>query len=72
MPVARTPLELKLLSALKRISSYDHPDKLRKRSHRDCGLDANEAIEMAYENVIAEAKNAIHGVRLPWLRPPPL
>lgn len=65
MPVARTPLERKLLEALKRISQYDHPDKLRKRSERDYGLDAGEAIEMAYENVIAEAKNAVRGVRLP-------
>lgn len=64
MPVARTPLELQLLSKLRRIASYEPPDRLRKSAERDYGLDANEAIEMAYENVITEAKNAVRGVRV--------
>lgn len=59
----KSDLELRLLGALKRIASYDSPQKLRKRSEKDYGLDADEAIEMAYENVISEAKAAIKGVR---------
>lgn len=63
MPVARTELELKLLGALRRIASYDTPDRLRKNSVNDWGCDFEEAIEMAYENVQAEAERAIRGVR---------
>lgn len=29
------------------------------------GLDENEAVEMAYENVIQEAKSAIRGMQRP-------
>jgi len=59
-----TPLELKLHAALKRIAAYDHPDRLARRAEKDYGLLPEEAIEMAYENVIMEAKNAIKGVRV--------
>ena len=58
-----TPLELRLHAALKRIASYDPPERLARRSEKDYGLSPEEAIEMAYENVIQEAKNAIKGVR---------
>lgn len=57
----------KLFDALKRISSYTPPEKLRKTSERAYGLESSEAIEMAYENVIQEAKNAIKGMRRPSL-----
>lgn len=57
-------LELKLHSALKRIASYDTPERLERRSEKDYGLPPDEAIRMAYENVIQEAKNAIKGVRV--------
>lgn len=60
-----TPLELRLYLALKRITCYDTPSKLRKRSERDYGLQGDEAIEYAYENVLSEAKQAIKGVRRP-------
>ena len=63
MPTARTELEIKLLIALKRISSYDPPSRLRKQSKGDWGLGFEEAIEMAYENIQAEAKEAVRGVR---------
>lgn len=59
-----TPLEIKLFSALKRIAAYQTPAYLRRHAERDWGCDADEAIEMAYENVIAEAKQAIKGVRI--------
>ena len=60
-----TPLEVKLFAALKRISMYDSPDRIRRRSAKDWGLDdGDEAIEYAYENVLGEAKAAIKGVRI--------
>lgn len=58
-------LEIKLYNALKRITLYDSPDKLRRRSEKDYGLPPEETIEMAYENVLAEAKAAVKGVRKP-------
>ena len=57
--------EQKLLTALKRISLYDSPEKLRRRAEKDYGLTPHEAIEMAYENVLAEAKEALRGMRQP-------
>lgn len=57
--------EQKLYDALKRITMYDNPDRLRKRAERDYGLEPDEVIEMAYENVLAEAKTAIKGMRRP-------
>lgn len=57
--------EQKLFDALKRISRYDDPERLRKRAWKEYGLDGDEAISMAYENVLAEAKNAIKGMRKP-------
>jgi hypothetical protein len=55
----------KLYNALKRISQYASPDYMHRNSVRDYGLDAAESIEMAYENVIGEAKIAIKGMRRP-------
>lgn len=57
----------RLYDALKRISSYDNPERLRKRAERDYGLDAHEAIEMAYDNVLNEARVAIKGLKRPAL-----
>lgn len=63
MPVARTELELKLLHALKRIANYQSPERLR-RGARNIGLEPDEHIDMAYENIVGEAKHAIRGVRV--------
>ncbi len=63
MAVAKTDLEIKLLTALKRIAAYQPPDRLR-RGAENIGLTAEEHIEMAYENIQAEAKNAVRGVRV--------
>lgn len=49
--------------ALKRITMYDKPERLRSRSERDYGLSGDEALEMAYENVLNEARIAIKGKR---------
>lgn len=53
----------KIYKALKRISSYQSPESLRRNSEKNYGLDYEEALEMAYENVIEEAKFAIKGIR---------
>jgi hypothetical protein len=45
--------------SLKRISSYQSVDKMRRDSEKDWGLPFEEALEMAYENVITEAKNGL-------------
>ena len=56
----------RLYDALRRIASYDSPEKLRRNSWRAYGLDdPSEAIEFAYENVLAETKAAIRGMRRP-------
>lgn len=61
----------RLYGALKRITQYQSPERLRKNSWKDWGLDdGNEALEYAYENVLSEAKNAIRGVRLPKAKSP--
>ena len=57
--------ERKLFDALKRITMYDSPEKLRKRADKDYGLEGGEAIEMAYENVLNEAKQATKGMQRP-------
>ncbi len=59
-----TELEKRLWYALKRISMYEPPERLRRTSEKQYGLSGNEAIEGAYENIIFEAKTAIKGVRL--------
>jgi hypothetical protein len=49
---------------LLRISKqYMSSQKLRKESEGEYGLEFEEAIEMAYENVQSEAKAAVKGVK---------
>lgn len=57
--------ERRLYDALKRITQYEPPDRLRKSAERKYGLSAEEVIEFAYENVLAEAVAAIKGMRRP-------
>lgn len=54
---------------LKRISSYDPPERIRKNAEKEYGLDADEAIEYAYDNVRSEAITAIKGMRRPKDKP---
>lgn len=49
--------------ALSRIKEYQTATQLKKSSRRDWGLDYEESLEMAYENVIDEAKYGLKGVR---------
>lgn len=49
---------------LKRIASgYKTTNQIRRSAEREYGLDFEEALEMAYENVQMEARNACKGVR---------
>lgn len=57
--------ELRYFTALKVISGYQTVEQLRRNSERDWGLSFEEALEMAYDNVIFEAKQAIKGRRPP-------
>ncbi len=54
----------KMRSALIEITKYQTPDKLRKDSENDWGLDFEEAIEMSYENIQETAKIAVESVRV--------
>ena len=64
MATIKTELEAKLYGALKRIASYQPVERLQRKSWDDWGLaDGDEAVAMAYENVLQEAKSAIKGVR---------
>ena len=57
--------ESRYFDALKRITKYQSPEHLRKHSERDWGLNFEEALEMAYENVVGDARRAIKGKRRP-------
>ena len=57
--------EQRYFDALRRIASYDPPERIRKHSERDYGLPGDEVIEYAYENVINDARLAIKGRRRP-------
>lgn len=58
-------LNIKMYNALKRITQYQSPERLRRTSQKQLGLEYEEALEYAYENVIADAKHGLKGVRLP-------
>lgn len=55
----------RLYDALKCITLFDTPARMRKDSMKDSGLDFYEALEMAYENVLETAKAAIKGDESP-------
>lgn len=55
----------RMYDALKRIAAYQSPDQLRRGAQKQYGLDADEAIEYAYENVLFEAKVVLKGARRP-------
>lgn len=69
MTVARTELEIHLLTTLRLIAAHRPPKNLRANSMSLYGLDPDEAIEMTYENVLFEAKNATRGIRLAKVKP---
>ena len=57
--------EVTYYDVLKRIASYLPPSQLRRTAGQQYGLDYEEALEMAYENVLIEAKSALRGKRRP-------
>lgn len=61
----RTNYEERFYVALKRITAYTTVAQLRRAAEKQYGLDHAEALEMAYENVIGEAKHALRGYRRP-------
>lgn len=62
---AEPTAEERFHAALVRISKYMPPEKLHRQSEKLYGLEGSEAVEMAYENVIEEAKTALKGYRKP-------
>ncbi len=56
----------RLYDALKRITAYQSPDKIHRSAGRATGLDSDEEIEYAYENVLGEAAAAIKGMKRPF------
>lgn len=61
----RVDYEARFFAALKRIVAYDSPARLRRESERSYGVEFEEALEMAYDNIQAEARNALLGYRRP-------
>ena len=57
--------EQRYFDALKRITTYQSAPHLRQHSDGEYGLPFEEALEMAYENVIEEARAAVKGRRRP-------
>jgi hypothetical protein len=57
---------LKMYNALKKIATYyQTPQQLRRNCEKMYGLQYEESLEMAYENLQAEARFATKGIRLP-------
>lgn len=58
--VAQLQTENEILRGfLLRITRYESVAKLRRDSEKEWGLPFEEALEMAYENVVTEAKNGL-------------
>lgn len=64
--------EERMYVALQRIAAYQSVSRLRRSSNKDWGMDFEEALEMAYENVLQEAKNGLKGIRKPRILADPL
>lgn len=57
--------EQRYYDALKRITLYQSPEWIRRNAVSQYGLEPEEALEGAYENVLEEARSAIKGKRRP-------
>ena len=55
----------KIYDTLKQISKFQTLKQLQRNSERQYGLEYEEVIEMAYENIIDGAKLALKGMRRP-------
>ena len=45
--------------------NYQSPEQLRRNAEKQYGIDAEEAIEYAYENIMWDARKAIKGKKRP-------
>ncbi len=50
---------------LKRIAAYMDPETLLRKGETMYGVSGEEAVAMAYENVLEEARSAVRGKRMP-------
>jgi hypothetical protein len=57
--------ELKFYEALKKITGYDSPEKLKKQAQRDYKFSYEELLEKAYKKTIETATRAINGEKRP-------
>lgn len=66
-PSTPTPSnERRYYDALKLIAKgYDKSERITKNAELDYGLDPQEALEYAYDNIQSVAANVIHGKRRP-------
>jgi len=54
----------RMRATLKKIAKgYQTPDQIRRGAEKQYGLDADEAVGYAYENIQADAASAVKGVR---------
>lgn len=54
-----------MYNALQKIAkAYQTPEQLRRNSEKQFGVEYEEALEMAYENLQWEAASAVKGVRI--------
>jgi hypothetical protein len=62
-----------MLAALRRIRKYDTPERMRRDSEKTYGTNFEEALEMAYENIQAEARaaNNVKPIEIPVQKFPP-
>ncbi|WP_033447563.1 hypothetical protein [Bordetella bronchiseptica] len=66
----RAEREQRMYDTLKRIArGYCTPDQMRRSEKARCGLDYEEALGYAYENIQREAAQAIKGMRRPAAQP---
>lgn len=61
----KTEQQQRMYDAMKEITRYQTTNQFRKGSNSDWGLDYEEALEMAYENIQETAKRAVKGLKRP-------
>ena len=54
----------KMVKTLRTITQFQSPEKMQQDSMKDWGLDYEECLEMAYDNIQAIAKENVKGIQL--------
>lgn len=62
-PKQREQFNRMRLTLVRISTNYQTPYQIHKRAERQYGLSGAEALEYSYENIQAEAKAAVRGVR---------